>query len=432
MVCARVSCATASGPPRSATDVILLHSAQSRSQVPGPRPRATVLSRALRGYFLSAAAMDGGFFLIMAAMPFKVLALGGGAVDLGLMPTIGAVSYVLAAPAAGVLSDRTSRIRLCGLGGGLLITCAFLALQTRSLTMLLALQLLMGLGKALYWPTVQSSLGDLATPATRQGTLGRFNVAWSSGKTLGFLLGGLLLHRFGFAVTFLVGAVSVAAAFFALPRRVPASAPVDPSDAAAAARNEEPSPDGEIEDDVRHLRRLRTMAWIANTAAYGAFGILTYHLPQWFESRGWSEAQYGFYLAGILVSQTLVFVLLLGPLRVPHRPGRLWLPQGLAAAALVVVPILHPFGLLLLTVPLVGLGCGIAYAASLHFSLVLPAGRGRNAGIHEALVGAGGFLPPLLAGLAVKGTGMLAVPYPLAAGLLLLAVGAQMAVWHRP
>ena len=51
--------------------------------------------RVLRGYYASAAAMDGGFFLIMTAMPFKVLALGGGAVELGLVPAIGAIAYVI-------------------------------------------------------------------------------------------------------------------------------------------------------------------------------------------------------------------------------------------------------------------------------------------------------------------------------------------------
>ena len=59
---------------------------------------APALPRALRGFFLSAAAMDGGFFLIMTAMPFKVLDLGGGALELGLVPAIAAVIYVVAAP----------------------------------------------------------------------------------------------------------------------------------------------------------------------------------------------------------------------------------------------------------------------------------------------------------------------------------------------
>lgn len=385
------------------------------------------LRRVQRRFARSAAAMDGGFFLIMVAMPFKVLDLGGGALDLGLAAAIGSVAYIISAPLAGRLSDRLNRLLLCLSGGLLLIACAVLAWLTARLDSLLALQLLMGLGKALYWPAVQASLGDLSPAWQRVGVLGRFNVAWSSGKTMGFLLGGVLLGCCGYAAVFLTGAVTVAAAFVLLPadRQVKQAR----REAASLFAGQEA-----VDQDERAAQRLRTyltMAWLANAAAYGAFGILHYHLPQWFTHRGWDPGRYGWFLGAILASQTAVFLLLASRVRLIWSVRRLWLPQigGLAAVCLIPVP--REFYLLLGIAPLIGLACGVSYAASIFYSLEAAAARGRNAGIHEGLIGAGGFLPPLVAGLLIRFGLGLATPYVLAGALLLLALGLQIGLYRR-
>lgn len=401
-----------------------------------PHPEA--LPRTLRGFFLSAACMDGGFFLIMVAMPFKVLALGGGAVALGLVPAIGAVAYILFAPLAGHWSDRTSRTLLCLVGGLVLVLCAALAWLVKRLDLLLALQVLMGVGKALYWPPVQATLGDLSPGQRRGPVLGRFNLSWSTGKTLGFVAGGVLVACCGYLVTYAAGAAAVVAAFLLLPRGerlarahaavAAGSAPAGAGPQRAAASGRPAAGDDAGDVDPLRLRTFRTMAWLANTAAYGAFGILTHHLPQWFTSQGWDPGRYGWYQGAILASQTVVFVLLAGRLRLAWSAWRLWAPQLAATAAVLVVPVAPGFVPLLLTAPLIGLGCGVAYHASIFYSLAAPGTRGRYAGIHEGLIGAGGFLPPLVAGLLV-GAGLgLAAPYALAAALLAGAVLLQMAL----
>ena len=375
------------------------------------------MPRALRGFSLSAAAMDGGFFLIMVAMPFKVLDLGGGALELGLVPAIGALTYIISAPLSGRWSDRVSRTLLCLAGSVVLIVAAVLAGLAQRLDILLGLQVLMGLGKALYWPAVEATLADLCPPDRQTTVLGRFNVAWSGGKTVGFLAGGLLLGCCGFEAVFLAGAASVVVAFLLLPK----------GDVAADVGTNDRDPD-ETPDETSQLRVRRAMSWVANTAAYGALGILTHHLPQWFAAHGWNPERYGWYLGLILASQTLVFLLLLvtGPVGATWSLRRLWIPQLLSAAAVAAIPALSGFGGLLATAPIIGLGCGICYAASIFYSLTSHVGRGRNAGIHEGLVGAGGFLPPLLAGVLVHAGLGLSAPYLLAGGLLLAALMLQV------
>jgi MFS family permease len=405
-----------------------------KGQAAGPLPGV------LRGYYGSAAAMDGGFFLIMVAMPFKVLDLGGGALALGLAAAIGAFSYIVSAPAAGHWSDRGNRTLLC-LGGGLvLVVCAGAAWLTGRLAVLLALQALLGVGKALYWPAVQATLADLSHTGTRVRVLGRFNVAWSGGKTLGFLAGGLLLQAQGFGAVYLAGAVCVAAAFVLLPRgarvaaAVAAAAAANDADAAGQAHTAtaaSPLADSTGTAGPSRLRLFRTMGWVANTAAFGAFGILTHHLPQWFLARGWDPGHYGWFLGAILASQTAVLSVLGGRVRLVWSARRLWLPQGLGLMAVGLIPLCGALWPLLLLAPLIGLACGVSYAASIFYSLEATSGRGRYAGIHEGLIGAGGFLPPLLAGLLVQAGLGLAVPYFLAAALLGSALLLQMGLFLR-
>ena len=396
-----------------------------RPRVDATRPAA--LARVLPGFYASAAAMDGGFFLIMAAMPFKVLAVGGGALELGLVPAIGSLVYIVCAPLAGRWSDRLGRTQLCLGGGVVLIACALLAWLAQRLDLLLALQALMGLGKALYWPPVQATIGDLSPAGLRVAVLGRFNVAWSGGKALGFVAGGLLLVAGGFQITYLAGAVCVGVAFALLPKgRLVAAAA---GEATAAARTA-PGP-ADAPDDALTLRAFRAMGWTANTAAYAILGILTHHLPQWFAHRGWDAGRYGWFLGAILASQTAVFVLLAGPVRLVWSAWRLWSPQAFGVLAVAAVPVLPAFPWLLAVAPLIGLACGVSYAASIFYSLEIPADRGRNAGIHEGLVGAGGLLPPFLAGLLVRLGCGLAAPYLLAAALAAIALGVQVGLHVR-
>jgi MFS family permease len=361
--------------------------------------------------------MDGGFFLIMTAMPFKVLALGGSSVSLGLIAAVGAVAYIVAAPLSGSLADRVPSRLLASLGAFSLVGCAVAAWLVQRLDLLIALQIFMGLGKALYWPPVQATVGHL-TPAPQQGpVLGRFNLAWSGGKSLGFVIGGLLLAGYGFQATYFAGAACVILAAVTLPRprRQVAQTEHGPTASAPATL-----PAGML-----------LMSWTANTAAYGAFGILTYHLPRLFEERGWQADLYGWYLGAVLGSQTLLFWWLGRRHDVRWTRARLWWPQLAHAAALALLPWCGAFGWLIITAPLVGFGCGIAYQASITASLHRPATRGRHAGIHEGLIGAGGFVPPLAAGLLVDMGLGLTSPYWLAASLLVGALAAQVGLSHR-
>lgn len=375
--------------------------------------------------------MDCAFFLILAATPFKVLALGGGPVALGLVPAIGSIIYIGFTLLAGRWSDRAGRTLLC-LGGNLmLILFTLTAYRCQSLFLLLALVPLMGIGKALYWPAVEASVGDLSGTARLTLNIGRFNVAWSSGKASGFALSGLLLSHFGFRTTFLVGAGLVVLAFLWLPKGTLQPGPTATGKSAPAdeqgGRGNRPAP--AITDRERRL--FRNMGWLANLAANGAAAVLVSQLPAWFVTGGWGETRFGIFLALVFVVQTLSFMLLARKVRFTYSERRLWIPQAVAILPLLAIPWYPAWGWLLAIAPVLGIAFGVSYSSSIYYSLHTERSKGMYAGIHEALVGAGGFLPPLLAGLLARWTAWLGAPYLLAAGVVLGALVCQVGMWMR-
>ncbi len=414
--------------------------------------RAPVPSR----LFVSAFCMDGGFFLMLTAVPFKVLALGGGPVALGVAASVAAGSYVVLARVGGRWSDGPRRAAVALAGSLVLVLFAGAAARIGRLWLLVAALPLMSLGKAFYWPVVEAALADLSGPRRLEREVGRFNVAWSCGKTAGFAAGGLLLAGAGFGPTFLAGSLLAGVAFLSLPWR--ALAP--PADRRRADAGAGPPAGGGPGDDVgsvvhgaegaaaaaaacgpwllggggrrpEEARRFRLMAWVANVAAFGAGGVLIHHLPKWFEALGWGAGRFGAVQAVVYLCQTAVFVLLAAGIRLGYSPGRLLVPQALALLALAAVPWLDSYWLVLLVAPAIGIAFGVAYTASIYHSLDAPSGRGRNAGIHESLVGLGGLLPPLLGGLAAAWTGWLGAPYLLAAATIGLALALELALWRR-
>jgi MFS family permease len=249
-------------------------------------------------------------------------------------------------------------------------------------------------------------------------------VAWSSGKALGFLAGGFLLAAFGFRTTFLSGAVLVALAFLILPKSE------TPKISDPGLPNQSlPIPPGNFSPSLRQT--FRHMAWLANLTAYGGAGVLGHHLPKWFAQFDWPESKFGLFLGAIFLVQTFTFFLLAGFIRFTYSPRWLLLPQVGAGIALLSVPLWNSFGIFLGLAPILGLAFGISYAGSLYYSLDTLASRGWYAGIHEALVGAGGFLPPLLGGLLATWWGWLGAPYLLAGLGILLSVCLQGQLWRR-
>lgn len=365
-------------------------------------------------FLIAAFLADCSTYLLFTAVPLKVIALGGSALVLGLLPAATAGVYVLAALAFGRLADRWSRTRMVRSGAAIMAASALATAFVEAIPGFFPVLALGALGRALFWPALQAELGSRGSARLLGRRMGCFNVSWSGGKMLGFFVAGHLTEAFSttapLALAFLLGLGIVALA--------PTPAREIATGEAAAADRPAPSP------PVR--RRYRLSAWAANLVGYGVAATLNYQFPKRLLALGFREGDVGNFLGLIGLTQTLAFAFL--GWRHGWEYRRSWILGSLAwgmisTAALALFT--NRIGILACA-PGVGLALGVAYSASLYHSLHQEPVPGRNAGIHEALLGSGVLVVPLIAGAAGDAFGHHA---PTLVGGLAFAGALAFAAW---
>jgi MFS family permease len=382
-------------------------------------PDRGVLFRLCAAAFLA----DLALYLVMTGVPYKAIALGAGPFVLGLLPAARALPYSLTTVGAGSRAEVGARLRRARrtLVLGALAAAGLLAVP--AIPWIFVLLAVVGVALAFFWPALQATLADLAGEGPMGGNLGWFNIAWSTGKSCGFLVGGALLAGLGFPALFAAAGASLLAVAWLVrtlpagggPAPVPVQTTVPPGEGALPPAG--PAP--------RAAGRFRTAAWIANATTFGIGAVLNHQYPKFLEELGRGEAFFGVYLGGIFAAQTLTFLVLMRTEAWHYRAAPLILAQVPVAGALALLPVLRQPVLILVTAPVVGFGLGVTYFASIYYSVASPRDRGRNAGMHEALLGAGALLLPFLGGWVAEATGRLSAPYLLAAGAGIVSIGAQ-------
>jgi MFS family permease len=408
----------------------------------------------LRRLFASAFLADFGLYLVHTTVPFKALRLGADPFVLGALAAASTGTYALLAGLAGRLSDRaTSRSNVARVScAGVVLACLLLTWAPRLGWMLLFMPIVGG-SLSLFWPNVQASVAERSTLGTLRVHLGRFNLSWSLGKSAGFLLGGLLVTTLGVPGTFTVACCVAVLIFFAIPE--PPGTPAGPIDAllrrssggvpgaatdevselareAARATIDSPSPSAPAELEALDERAplFRRMAWSANCAAFGLGSTLIYHYPRLVSERGWSPRFFGLFLGGVYLTQTLTFAfLMLRPEAWRFRRLRLYVPQAVMLLAMLSLP-LASMGRVLVSALVFGAGLGICYYSSIYYSLHTHTSRGRNAGVHEALIGLGSMAIPLLGGFLARRLGTLWMPYLVAAAAIALSLVVQEVMYR--
>ncbi len=404
--------------------------------------RQNIVKKLIRAAFF----MDAGFFLVLAAIPYKVLALGGGPIALGAVPAVSSLSYVILALTMGRFSDSIGRYRMTRYGNLAFITFCALAFQAPSLMRLAIVMPLLGLGAALFWPVAQAAIGDLSDGRKAlEVNTGRFNVSWCGGKAIGYFAGGMLLAHYDFKTTFLVGIGFAALSVLALPREdkitdevkgTHRDADAYPDEEIAPAAETLPDRQASLEDSVDDVPEairasFRRMAWLANFAIVGAAGVLNHQLPNWYEQLGWKENRFGIFLGATFIIQAGMFQLLSGRVRLTYSVKRLLIPQIVAGLAVLAIPFATHFAFALLLTPLMGVCLGVCYYASIFYSLHSDTGRGKNAGIHESLIGLASLTLPLLGGVGIHFSGWIGAPYLLSGLVILVAAIIQYLWWRR-
>lgn len=392
-------------------------------------------------YFGAAAGMDCATYIAVTGVPFRALEFGASPLILGLLPATFSLVYVGATLLTGRLSDRMPRIGLARLGATFFATSALLLLLARGLPFIFLAMPLAAVGLSLFWPSLQAGLAEADSPRNLNRNLGRFNVSWSLGKGTGFALGGLILARFGFSTLF-VGALGLALLVALVLRTAPAhpaenppsaaeplpTPRVDiPSDATPAAAT--PTEEWRYGPEVR--RGFLRMAWIANALAYGVVATLNYHYPKYLESLGLGAALYGAFQALVYLTETITFLALQRSPGWHYRATPLFVSQLFLALLVLAIPFVRSPVLLLLLAPGIGAVLGLSYYSSLYYSLHAAEARGKNTGLHEAVLGSGSLIVPFIGGSLATATGSLVAPYAVCALLLGLGLIVQAGLERR-
>jgi MFS family permease len=234
---------------------------------------------------------DMALYLTMTGVPYRALALGAGPLILGLLPAARALPYSLSTVGAGALTEGRERLKWARLSLIVAMVSVAALIPAPGLVWLFVLLAVLGTALAFFWPAIQASLADLAGHGTVTGNLGWFNIAWSSGKSVGFLVGGAILAGVGFGALFAAAALAMLAVVLLL-RGVRIGGGADEHKAGASIHAPRLLP--------RNAGRFRLAAWIANAIAFGVVSVLNLQYPDWLERMGRPETLFGAFWASSL------------------------------------------------------------------------------------------------------------------------------------
>ena len=409
-------------------------------------PQDRTERRSLRRLFAAAFLADFQLYVIYTAMPFKALHLGAGPFELGSLVALSTGAYALFVGLCGRLSDRLPRLHLARLSCvGIILGCMGMTVAPSLLWMMIAAPFIGG-SMSPFWPSVQAHLADHSGASGLERNLGRFNLSWTLGKTCGFLVGGALVSTLGSAVTFTLASCIAFVIFFVLPLPPPRSqlllpaldadamrdgAAPSPASAPTPAPPASPPPAAAAPAVEPRAAQYRPLAWIANGTAYGLGATLNHHYPRLVQEFGWHAHTFGLVLGLIYGTQALTFVLLtLHPERWRYRRAPLYVPQILMLVAVLALPFASLVRVVVSAI-VFGFALGSCYTASIYYSLHAPAGRGRNAGVHEGLIGLGSMIIPFLGGLFARLLHGLWVPYAVAGAAIALSLLTQEILFRR-
>jgi MFS family permease len=264
----------------------------------------------------------------------------------GLLASAFLIVYMVAAPLVGTVGDRRARPPLLALGIALWSIATALGGLAWSFGSLVAARASVGIGEAVYGSIAPALLADYFPERLRGRVFAIFFAATPVGSALGYIVGGLMDHHYGWRAAFFVaGAPGILLAALALwlaePRRRGAKAAGAPAAAALAQDPPDDPPAGGIRTYVALLRNRLYLLTVLGYAAYTfAIGGIAVWMPTFLERvRHVPREQASVQLGAVLVITGFVGTFIGGWLtdRLLERTRRaaLWVS---AVATLLAVP----------------------------------------------------------------------------------------------
>jgi len=257
----------------------------------------------------------------------------------GALASVFLIVYMIAAPFFGERADRRSRPRLIAMGVGFWSVMTALAGLATNYPSLLGARAAVGIGEAAYATIAPALLADLFPERLRGRVFAVFFMATPVGAALGYVLGGVVDHHFGWrAAFFIAGIPGLILAALALRLPDPERGAMDaPASHAAPAQ----APTGfAVYSALARIRmfRLTVLGFAAYTFALGGIAVF---MPKFLERvRGVPREQAAVQLGAVLAVTGLVGTLVGGWvgdwLLTRTRRAYLWVS---AVSTLLAVPV---------------------------------------------------------------------------------------------
>jgi MFS family permease len=232
--------------------------------------------------------------------------------QLGLLMTGFLVVYMLVAPVFGALGDTRPRPRLLGIGVAIWSVATAASGLVRSYGALFAARAVVGIGEAAYGTISPALLADSFPRAQRGRVFSIFFAAMPVGAALGYVVGGLIDHYFGWRYAFFVAGVpGLVLAVLALRLYDPPRGAQDAADdlAIGGTSGQRAPPGGAAR--AAYAALLRNRPYVLTVLGYAAYtfaiGALAFWTPSFLErARGIPKAQATVQFGAIVVATGFV------------------------------------------------------------------------------------------------------------------------------
>ena len=377
--------------------------------------------RQLSTVYLPVLLLDLAYSSILTNTSFYTSYLGLSSTFLGILMAVTTAFFVVLAIPFGRLSDRIER-RYVLYAACLVLGAVSIGLpRCRNSVHLMLIFPGIGISMALFWPAYEAWLAEREGGGKLIHRVMLFNLFWSIGITLGPAFSSYLYGDANpFKPFYLAGAMVLLTlgTIIANSWQTSDALKTDASSEIAAEPAETLYPPQPVRTIYLNIARC------ANFTSWFTLGVLRRLAPKLTKEMGMVPSTFGNLMLTLGGVQTMAF-LILGTgysTRWHYRLAPMLIVQLLAALSFLGIWRLQHTLLWIFAFGVIGVSAAFTYFSSLYYGLDRHVDKGNKSGWHEAILGLGILLGPLLGGILADSRFGTQSPYLLCAGATVIAI----------
>lgn len=340
----------------------------------------------------------------------------------GLLVAVATACYTLLAIPMGKLSDRIDRRQMLYAGCLLLAVVGLLLPYCSKQIHLLLIFPCIGISMSLFWPAYEAWLAEREGEGKLLHRVMLFNLFWSTGLTLGPAFSGYLYQDSNpfrpFYLSSLFGIITIGVITICKTKQRPENT------------SENSNTSQTLFPSVKTRNSYLNIARCANFASYFTLGVLRWLAPKLTKEMGIPPSMFGNMMLALGGIQPIAF-LFLGTgysTRWHYRLSPLIIVQVLSIVSLVCIGMIQNNYIWICAFIVIGISVAFTYFSSLYYGLDRHDDMGNKSGWHEAVLGMGSLLGPLLGGYVSDSEYGAQSPYILCAGVICISIVVEILI----